>query len=390
MPASNSNFQKNTNIALIASTILKYKKISRSDIASSLSLYRSTVTNIVTYLLENGIVEEGESKLSHSSGGRKAIELSIKEDFGLIISFDIQPSHYRMIIMTLNREILYKEKGFLGNIGLENMVLTLVDKALEKQKELNIPLLAFAFSIPGIVDNERGVVIYSYPFKTTKEINIRELVEKKYKVPVIVENDANAVAWLDISSSNIKNNESALTIVGDYHDMEESDEPYDVGVGFGIIIDGKVYHGAHYASGEFVSVSWKSGSSQSGLSDEILKSVKVNNDSWEAWILDVFSSLPSLMVIMDFNKVILHGLAFNDKERVEEVLKRRCPEFLSSLDKTKCSLTFDNGDEYVSAIGAANVYIYKLFSAPALSEMGNENSINWDNAIALSRRGKEK
>lgn len=58
MPIDNNVFQKNANTSLIARLIWQRKSISRAEVARELGLYRSTVTNISSYLIEAGIIKE--------------------------------------------------------------------------------------------------------------------------------------------------------------------------------------------------------------------------------------------------------------------------------------------------------------------------------------------
>ena len=89
MPINNNMFQKNTNTALVTETIWRKGEISRVDISRSLHLYRSTVTNIISFLLDSGVVLEGETTGSPSQGGRKPILLRINDEFGCVFGIDI-------------------------------------------------------------------------------------------------------------------------------------------------------------------------------------------------------------------------------------------------------------------------------------------------------------
>ena len=93
MPASNNVFQRNANTSLIAQLIWRQEGLSRVDISRQLQLNKSTVSNIISYLMEVGLVHEGERKDATSLGGRKPIELSIAKDFACVFGFDLQPSH---------------------------------------------------------------------------------------------------------------------------------------------------------------------------------------------------------------------------------------------------------------------------------------------------------
>jgi len=62
MRINNNNFQKNANTSLVAQLIWKSPGISRVDIARELNLYRSTVTNIISALIDDEVVYEGEGR----------------------------------------------------------------------------------------------------------------------------------------------------------------------------------------------------------------------------------------------------------------------------------------------------------------------------------------
>jgi len=109
MRINNNNFQKNANTSLVSQLIWKSPGISRVDIARELSLYRSTVTNIISALIDNDVVYEGEEGSGMSRGGRKPIILRLNEKFGCVIGFDIQPSHFRAVILDISGALLFQE-----------------------------------------------------------------------------------------------------------------------------------------------------------------------------------------------------------------------------------------------------------------------------------------
>lgn len=385
MPVNNNSFQKNANTSLVAQLIWKRKCISRVDIARELSLYRSTVSNIISYLLNAGVVCEGEHMASHVQGGRKAIEISLNNNFGCVFGFDIQPSHYRAVLLAMDGSVLWSETGSFGLIPLEQMVDTMVEHALEVHHQFNIPILALSFSIPGIVDSENGIINYSEPFKLTEAFDLRAYVKAKHNYPVYVENDANCAAWMDIYSKGHAL-ENALSVVGDFHEeSKKTDQIIGIGTGFGIIIDGTVYRGAHNASGEFCSISWAPGNpNQSGLDIDVLRKTADDKQCLEQWIEDTFRSFVPLCSVMDFEKVILHGNPFKDEMWVREVLQRRAAAFLGALEKSHTELLFDANDECISAKGAAIMYLHYLFSVPDL-ESSNSEWMGWDELIEFSK-----
>lgn len=386
MAVNNSGYQRNSNISLVARTIWKNKSISRVDLSRELGLYRSTVTNIISFLLDKGIVEEGAHVSSALHSGRKAVTLSLRKDFGCVIGFDIQPSHFRSVILALDGTELWRTDRALLSNGLLEKAEEAMELALAERDKLGIPLLAISFSIPGVVDSEKGIIKYSWPFRC-ENVRLKEHIEDKYGFPVFVENDANAAAWYDINSGLLSKEDNALSITADYH---EEGADVGIGVGFATIINEEVYHGSHQAAGEFVSLSWKKGmNNQSGLPIDVLKDPAENEKSWELWMEDTFRSIVPLISVMDFSKMILHGTPYSDKERVMRFFEEKLPEFDAILEKTGCSLVVDVNMDIVSAYGAALRALQMMFRVPSLSEDSAFFATHWEKIIALSQKQRD-
>lgn len=381
MPVDNNSFQKNANTSLIANLIWKKGNISRADIARELNLYRSTVTNITSYLLENEVIREGSVRESTLLGGRRAVELCINPEFGCVFGFDIQPSHYRAVILLADGTEVWSEKGSFGDIPFEDMFVKALEKALKVKAVKNIPIIAVGYSVPGIIDAQRSVVLNSFPFHAGP-LDIKEIVGKKYDLPVLTENDANTAAWLDIYNKKISGN--ALTVISDFHEEARiNPDVVGVGTGMGVIINGSVYRGSHNAAGEFKTISWKKGLfNQSGLSNEILRDTLDSKESLALWIEDSCKSLVSLLSTMDFETILFHGNPYSDTEWVKKVVSERVPEFVEIVHNTGCELVFDTSDECISARGAAMMCLQKLFSIPELNS-GVTIFNSWEKNIAF-------
>lgn len=382
MPIDNNVFQKNANTSLVANLIWKERFVSRADIARKLNLYRSTVTNITSFLLESGVIREGIVRESTQLGGRRAVELSVNPSFGCVFGFDIQPSHYRAVILQANGNEIWRKKGSFGNISLEEMLVKVVDLAFEANRQFNLPIIAISFAVPGIVDDAFSTIIRSFPFYTAN-VDVRSIVCKKYGYyPVFVENDANSAAWLDIYSHCISGN--AISIVSDFHEEAKTNpKVVGIGTGVGVIVNGKVYRGSHNGAGEFKTISWRDGlNNQSGLPADILRRTQDDSRCLELWVEDTFKSFVSVFSVMDFEKVLFHGNPFSDEKWITGTIRKRVPEFFGILENTGCSYIFDSLDECVSARGAAMMCLQNLFSIPDLRTSGKESE-SWEKTVAF-------
>lgn len=388
MPVDNNLFQKNANTSLVARLIWQRKSISRAEIARELNLYRSTVTNITSYLISSGVVVEGKRLASTQQGGRKAVELSINPNFGCVIGFDVQPSHYRSVILSADGTELWRETGSFGVIPITEMIEKVIERALTAHRNIRIPVIAMSFAIPGIVDVASGRVLDSFPFGV-RDLDIRALVNSWYPFPVCVENDANTAAWVDILKNGAWGN--AISVVADFHEESRmNSDIIGIGAGIGLILAGKVYRGTHNAAGEFKSITWKEGlTNQSGLPVEVLNSTIDNRASLSDWIEDTFRSFIPIISVMDVEKLILHGRPFADRKWVIDTLNSRVPSFLGLLDQYRCQMVFDSQDECVSASGAAMMCLHNLFSVPLLEDAEKDDTFTWQKTIDFLQGQKQ-
>ena len=388
MPVDNNLFQKNANTSLVARLIWQRKSISRAEIARELNLYRSTVTNITSYLISSGVVVEGKRLASTQQGGRKAVELSINPNFGCVIGFDVQPSHYRSVILSADGTELWRETGSFGVIPIKEMIEKVIERALTAHRNIRIPVIAMSFAIPGIVDVASGRVLDSFPFGV-RDLDIRALVNSRYPFPVCVENDANTAAWVDILKNGAWGN--AISVVADFHEESRmNSDIIGIGAGIGLILAGKVYRGTHNAAGEFKSITWKEGlTNQSGLPVEVLNSTIDNRASLSDWIEDTFRSFIPIISVMDVEKLILHGRPFADRKWVIDTLNSRVPSFLGLLDQYRCQMVFDSQDECVSASGAAMMCLHNLFSVPLLEDAEKDDTFTWQKTIDFLQGQKQ-
>ena len=90
---------------------------------------------------------------------------------------------------------------------------------------------------PGTVNRDSGVVEYSNNL-FFENLELRKLLSDRLKKDVILENDANAVAFGEFRAGALKGARNAVAIT------------LGTGIGSGIIIDGKIYAGSNFAGGE--------------------------------------------------------------------------------------------------------------------------------------------
>lgn len=383
MRINNNMFQKNANTSLVAQLIWKSPGISRVDIARELNLYRSTVTNIISALIDDEVVYEGEEGSGLSRGGRKPIILRLNERFGCVAGFDIQPSHFRAVILDITGSLLFQERGKLPVLDFDDILTYLMGIILKQVDKLGIPLLAVVAGLPGIINTEEGIIVYAEPFNL-RNYDFYTFMYKHYDVLAFVENDANCTAWLEMTVNRNVNLGDFICMMADYHEgaYHFSDQA-GIGVGIGLSIGGKVYHGSHFSSGEICTLSWRGHNiGQTGLPQELLVRCVTDEEAWKTWMIDLFSSLIPVISVFDPRVFFIHGKPFSDEQKIRDLLHSEVPQFLDILTRTNCKLIFDTQDEAVVAKGAAMMFLQKFFAVPELSEIESRTHFEWDDVMA--------
>lgn len=216
-------------------TIHRHGPISRADIAAHLSLSPATVTNIAGALIERRLVYEAR-QATEKRAGRPAILLEIDYDHALVAGIKISRSALTCAVTNLNAEVVQAETFPLGDSRPETVVAE-VERALAVLTS-GRRLVAIGVSLPGIVDIDRITVRHSSQLGW-EGIPFGTLLAERLALPVLVENDVNALALAEAWFGSGRDQDSMLVVT------------LGRGVGLGIVLGGEVYRGPHGGAGEF-------------------------------------------------------------------------------------------------------------------------------------------
>ncbi|HEX8250296.1 MAG TPA: ROK family transcriptional regulator [Pyrinomonadaceae bacterium] len=239
--AKNQIARPNTIRGINKQIVLNYVRdrapISRAEIARETALQRSTVSAIVDDLHDAGLIEEIGT--GDSTGGRKPTLLKIRTGVPVAIGIDLAPRRTTIATADLSGQILEKET-FPTSPDAEQMCEQIVAKVAKYAKLHNKYDLEVGISVPGIADQASGNVVY-IPYFQWSNWDIAKQITEQTGLPVVVDNDANAVALAELwfGEEKIRKHRNFITVlVAD-------------GIGTGIIFDGQVYRGEKGAAGEF-------------------------------------------------------------------------------------------------------------------------------------------
>lgn len=151
--------EKDREKTLILKTIFEMPKATRKKIIKTLGLRPSTVSQVVTELIEDRIVIENQNK-ANMKRGRPEFSLEINSDRFWTISFSIISINLLGAIINLKGEVVDEISIKLDlSINSENM-LRIFNQVIKNFRK-NIPeqtmLLGFGFALPGLIDKNDKV-----------------------------------------------------------------------------------------------------------------------------------------------------------------------------------------------------------------------------------------
>lgn len=232
-------WMKSVNKSLILNKIRTDAPISRAQIAKETKLTRPTVSKNVKELIEQGIVTESE--LGESRGGRKPTMLLINNESFYIIGVDAGPEKIKCSLTDLSGKIMNRTSTQLTTPITNTQFLTLLKKCIhdciKTSSTLTKKIIGIGVAMHGVVEISTGTSLVA-PILGLTNIPIKEELEKEFELDVKVENDARATALGESWFGNHGRLSSMLAVnIGN-------------GVGAGLVMDGKLVHGAQDIAGE--------------------------------------------------------------------------------------------------------------------------------------------
>lgn len=367
--ADNKAFQKKANISLVMQTIRIKKEISRIDISRELGLDRSTITNIVSSLIDRGLLTELSEGASVTRGGRKPVLIGVDPSFGMVLGLEIQVGHFRATLLNLNGDIIWNKEGELDEVSDLYEAISNIYAILEPHiKPEHAPLLGIGIGVPGHINPVEGKILASSPFYTPSD-EYRDVLSNLFDFPVILDNDANCCAWGVLQQRKETRLKNFLYSIIELHGKKADSPGHELG--FGIVINGQVYYGSSFAAGEMINT----------LSD---KGDLESSNGIKNYFLNLFQKLDSFVYFLNPSHLFLGGEFINHREVVLDTL-----DLLKKDDKWKsnnCEVVFSCHGEFEVSFGAASMFIERLFKIPGV-DSSIDAELTW-NRIFEIREGR--
>jgi predicted NBD/HSP70 family sugar kinase len=304
---------KGMNRRLVYEALANVGRISRAELARSTGISAPTIGKIVSFFVESGIASEmGEGT---SEMGRKPQMLRFNNESFFTIGVEFEGDGLKVGVIDLlgNLKAFQQMPAKSSFDAMMQGELAASIKATLREARLPMSRIwGVGIGIPGVVDVGHQTISTAPLIGVAEKRSYKEALEqlgRQLKVPVFVENDANAAA------------------IGEYRlrrEQGEADLIYlsvGTGVGGGIILDGRLRKGAHFSAGEVgymifdkqaSSHTSEAGWLESRINHRALLKAKRGTDFLEGAASDLALAIANLASVLDVDLFVVGGIGLAD------------------------------------------------------------------------------
>lgn len=224
--------------------------LSRQQLGAMTGLAPATINRLTATLVDEGLVVAAGQEPSR--GGRPSVLLRYAGSSRLVAAIQLRADVVTGILVDFDGTVVFRRTIELGPRAAKaapederladqqaqlERVFGLFDELISTAESLGTPCLAAGIAVPGVVEQPDGIVGTMPEFGWTG-VPFGTLLRERTTVPIVVENDANALAFGELHAGTGKGLSSLVAIF------------LENGLGAGIITNGELYRGARAEAGE--------------------------------------------------------------------------------------------------------------------------------------------
>jgi predicted NBD/HSP70 family sugar kinase len=226
-----------------ARAIFSLQHPTRSSIARQTRLSLVKISSILGELEKKEYIEKvGKTK---TTGGRPAYIFQLKPAIGVSIGVSIAPDCFEILGIDGSKSVGIEERHPLALPAdpekhvdsIVKQVASVLKKKIACQPD-GQPVVSIGIALPGMVDSRRGIWLLGLQVTGITHINLAGMFEEQLQVPVYIEDVSRTLTVLEMYRNRGKRiRDFVLVYIG-------------LGLGTGIVINGRIYRGFHGLAGE--------------------------------------------------------------------------------------------------------------------------------------------
>jgi predicted NBD/HSP70 family sugar kinase len=228
------------NRSRVIQALCDHGPLSRAELAKMAGVTRATIGNIVTALLDAGVVEEGEPRDNEGKVGKRGRPLWFGPRAGLSGAVAIGEGHLEAALINARGELLEDTRGeFDPRDPKGASAIAAITGGLNKViPGSNDGLLGIGVAVPGVCDTATGEIIGSGQVPGLAGMDLVEALRSRFQMRVVIDNDSRAQALGEKWFGNGRG-------ISTYASVQTGD-----GIGVGMVISGTIYRGRRGEAGE--------------------------------------------------------------------------------------------------------------------------------------------
>jgi predicted NBD/HSP70 family sugar kinase len=231
------------NLSLVLSHLRQSGPRSRARIAGETGLNKATVSSLVAELTERGLVEEGESERGGVGRPGQAIRLNRGHHFA--VGSEINVDYVSALAMNLQGEVVSEQRVALDTAHLDRgavlrHLVGVITGLVDRLETGGARLVGLTVAVPGLVEAATGTVVVAPNLGWQQAPVLQEITSLLgwLMLPIHLDNEANLAALAELQARPDADAGHLLLITG------------AVGVGGGVVSDGRLIRGCQGFAGE--------------------------------------------------------------------------------------------------------------------------------------------
>jgi len=212
------------------------KDLSRAHISRVSGLSKQTISSVMADLENAHLVEE--TGITEGGIGRRAQTYRLSPRAGFAVGIDLGGTNFRSGLVDFSGNVLGELSVETPHSSVDELLHIMSKTITQLFKNANVPVSELAqivIGIPGAVNPATGVISNAPNLEYLDNLVLSNLIQSKFDVPTLVENDVNVAALGELEKS--KTEDFGFIAIG-------------TGVGMGLILDGELRRGFNGGAGE--------------------------------------------------------------------------------------------------------------------------------------------
>lgn len=232
------------NRAMVIASVRRASQPSRTEIAAVTGLSNSTISTISADLISEGILtvaQTGEPGVLKR--GRPQVALALHPRAASVVVITLSLNSLAAAVIDYSGRVIVHEFSkpptlTMSEQELQEAVADAVQTVIGRVGDEVGPLLRMTMAVQGITDSGKRKLLWS-PITPHSDVHFADLLEKRFRVPVTVENDCNMIAVALRARDPVRYGENLIAVL------------LSNGIGMGLIQRGQLFTGSRSSGGEF-------------------------------------------------------------------------------------------------------------------------------------------